>query len=201
MPSIASRRYAGLEPNVPSARTTVAAKRSAHALSPGGQRIVNLNDTPTITDLRGLFRGADDVAAHHVLWVDLDGEVKLTPLPEELGPVGLKRRETTTALRYETFQQGNGYVGEEAFVGGQSKPLPAWTTWTVGEHRAWRRPKGRDRLRRARGIWPRCEAVDDRVEERCAGGRRRRVEQRSWRADRALPSPSTRLPALGTRSP
>ncbi|MGU7780669.1 hypothetical protein [Burkholderia sp. PU8-34] len=75
---------------------------------------MNLNNSPSIEELRAVFAAADDELGHHVLWVDTSGQVHLSALPEELGPVGFEKSQPTMRMRYETFQGGNGYVGAEA---------------------------------------------------------------------------------------
>jgi hypothetical protein len=43
-----------------------------------------------------------------------NGDVALTPLPSEINPVGFDQTNPDLLLRYETFVQGNGYVGQQA---------------------------------------------------------------------------------------
>lgn len=76
---------------------------------------MNLNDNPTPDQLRELLRPYDDRAAHHVLWVDRTGEVRITKVekkwpPPEPGPDVLDQ----ALVRFETFWAGKGYVGQEA---------------------------------------------------------------------------------------
>jgi hypothetical protein len=76
---------------------------------------MNLNDNPTREQLADLLRPWDDRAAHHVLWVDRAGEVRVTPVekkrpPPEPGPDVLDH----CLVRFETFLAGNRYVGPEA---------------------------------------------------------------------------------------
>ena len=53
---------------------------------------MNLDNNPTMDELRDLLRPLDDRAAHHVLWVDRTGEVHITPMektwpaPKKPGP-------------------------------------------------------------------------------------------------------------------
>lgn len=75
---------------------------------------MNLNSNPTLSQLSALHSTCNDEAAHHVLWVDNKGEVRVTPLPEDINPAGFEDRFPTTVLRYETAQAGNGYVGPGA---------------------------------------------------------------------------------------
>lgn len=75
---------------------------------------MNMNNTPTTVDLASILATADDSAGHHVLWVDRSGEVHLSVLDEGSGPNDLQAASPSMQLRYETFTQGNGYVGPEA---------------------------------------------------------------------------------------
>lgn len=75
---------------------------------------MNLNQNPTKEQLKDLFRVADDEAGHHILWVDVDGKVHVTLLPETVTPSGWEDAFPTTRFRFETFCVGNGYVGPDA---------------------------------------------------------------------------------------
>lgn len=75
---------------------------------------MNLNSNPTIADQCALFAAANDSAGHHVLWVDNLGEVHLSCIPTGLSPAGFERSQQSMKVRYETFQVGNGYVGQAA---------------------------------------------------------------------------------------
>ena len=76
---------------------------------------MNLNNNPTMDDLRDLLRPWDDRAAHHVLWADRTGEVHITPV-EKKWPVPQPGPEVldNTLVRFETFQAGNEYMGPDA---------------------------------------------------------------------------------------
>jgi hypothetical protein len=76
---------------------------------------MNMSKNPTIDELKTLVARCDDDAGHHVLWVESNGEVHIDVLPDDLTPVGFEQNTgPKMKLRYETFQQGNGYVGAEA---------------------------------------------------------------------------------------
>lgn len=75
---------------------------------------MNLNQNPTKEQLKSIIAAAEDDEDHHVLWVDNRGDVRVTPLGDEITPAGWESKYQSTALRYETFQVGNGYVGTEA---------------------------------------------------------------------------------------
>ena len=76
---------------------------------------MNLNNNPTLDDLRDLLRPWDDRAAHHVLWVDHAGDVHITEL-EKKWPVPQPGPEVldNALVRFETFQAGNEFVGPDA---------------------------------------------------------------------------------------
>ncbi|MFM5297066.1 hypothetical protein ACEUAI_22800 [Aeromonas veronii] len=75
---------------------------------------MNLNQSPSIDQLKTLLSACNDDAGHHVLWVKRTGEVEISLLPLGLTPVGFEEANPTMALRYETFQCRNGYVGVDA---------------------------------------------------------------------------------------
>jgi hypothetical protein len=73
---------------------------------------MNLNDDPTIDQLRNLIRMGVDALWHHILWVDKSGYVMLTGVPRNENPEEAKLR--NAQLRFEGFRVGNQYVGEDA---------------------------------------------------------------------------------------
>ena len=75
---------------------------------------MNLNQNPTKEQLKSILAAAEDGEDHHILWVDNTGTVRVTPLGDDINPVGWETKYPSTAFRYETFQVGNGYVGAEA---------------------------------------------------------------------------------------
>ena len=85
---------------------------------------MNLNNNPTMDELRDLLRPCDDRAAHHVLWVDRGGEAHVTPMektwpaPRKPGPDVL----ADALVYFEPFWSGNGYVGPEGADGDEWIP-------------------------------------------------------------------------------
>ncbi len=75
---------------------------------------MNMNNGPTIEQLRALFSAQNDDAGDHILWVDQDGTVNLSVLPGELTPVGFEEATSNIKIRFETFGCGNKYVGVSA---------------------------------------------------------------------------------------
>lgn len=75
---------------------------------------MNLNANPAAKDLKCLIAAADDSAGHHILWVDINGDVYLNCLFPDVSPVGFEEKVAKVLkLRYETWNQGAGYVGPE----------------------------------------------------------------------------------------
>lgn len=75
---------------------------------------MNLNQHPTIEELRELIRACDDLAGHHVLWVAKNGDVHVSRVPKDKRPVGFEETHPDMQLRCETFEAGNEYVGPDA---------------------------------------------------------------------------------------
>lgn len=76
---------------------------------------MNLNDNPTVDQLRDLLRPWNHRTAHHVLWVDRGGEVHVTPMEKKTRrPPPPPPEVLDNALVYfEPFWAGNGYVGPD----------------------------------------------------------------------------------------
>jgi hypothetical protein len=75
---------------------------------------LNLKSGFTEADLKNLLTSCDDMEGHHIIWVDNEGNVDITLLPEDRSPAGWeKSMGNKMKFRYETFQQGNEYVGFE----------------------------------------------------------------------------------------
>src|SRR5512140_416126 len=76
---------------------------------------MNLSSTTSIEQLRELIAGCNDNQTSHIIWVDNQGEVHVTPIPEEATPAswadGMRER---MRFRFETLKQGTGFVGPEA---------------------------------------------------------------------------------------
>lgn len=72
---------------------------------------MNLNENPTVDQLKTLFAAADDEAGHHILWANKAGDVHLTCLSRDEGPVGFEMGAPSLLLRYGTFSAGSGHVG------------------------------------------------------------------------------------------
>lgn len=75
---------------------------------------MNLENNPTVEELRDLLRKCEDQAGHHVLWVAKNGDVHVSRVPKDNTHMGLPEAEPEMQLRYETFEAGNEYVGPEA---------------------------------------------------------------------------------------
>lgn len=75
---------------------------------------MNMNQSPTIEQLKQLFATADDDAGNHSLWIDVSGNVHLSVIPDELTPIGFELAMSSMQVRFETLGEGLGYVGEAA---------------------------------------------------------------------------------------
>lgn len=74
---------------------------------------MNLNSNPTINDLSALIAMFNDNNGNHMLWVDNSGDVHINLLTGTTS-IDFQNATPTMAIRYETFQQGNNYVGLSA---------------------------------------------------------------------------------------
>jgi hypothetical protein len=80
-----------------------------------GEWKLNLNNNPSIKQLRELLQSCDDTAGSHVLWVDHQGTVHITLLDRKITPaVWAENMKDQIRFRYETYGRGNDYVGLEA---------------------------------------------------------------------------------------
>jgi len=77
---------------------------------------MNMNDNPTKDQLRDLLRPLNDLTAHHILWVDRSGEVRVTLLPNQWRPIPPPPQEVldNALVRFQTFYASYEYVGPEA---------------------------------------------------------------------------------------
>lgn len=75
---------------------------------------VNLNNTPTVDQLKILFECCDDNEGHHILWVARNGDVFLSLVPTNLTPIGFQESKPEMQIRYDTFSMGSDYVGTDA---------------------------------------------------------------------------------------
>ena len=97
---------------------------------------MNLTNNPTVAAVRDLLMGADDERAHHILWVDTDGEVHLDVLTGDDSPASwTTRMANRIRLRYETFSRGNGLTGPAAAQDSQwVRQVHEWliSSWNEG---------------------------------------------------------------------
>ena len=76
---------------------------------------MNLNQNPTKEQLKAIIASCDDQAGHHMPWVDNDGNVHITLLPDDASPnIYGKMQKDAMRFRMETYCQGNNYVGPDA---------------------------------------------------------------------------------------
>ena len=82
---------------------------------------MNMNQRPTITQLRRLVAAANDSAGQHVMWIGTDGAVNLTTLRAgHAVDLWVERMAGQIRHRVATFQAGERYVGAAASTGTMS---------------------------------------------------------------------------------
>lgn len=76
---------------------------------------MNLNDTPTLDELREIVKTYDHNQDHHIIYVTKSGDIAVHVLGPDETPAGwAKRNEDSVQFRLETFAQGTGHLGERA---------------------------------------------------------------------------------------
>ena len=76
---------------------------------------MNLSNAATLDQLKELISGCDDDQNSHVVWVDTEGEVRVTPIPAGKTPAGwAEERRGQIRFRFETLTAGSGFVGPDA---------------------------------------------------------------------------------------
>ncbi len=70
---------------------------------------MNLKNNPTTEELADLLRPLDDQNYSHRMWVDHDGEVRVSVVPEHEEEILARSK-----FRYESLDAGNGYAGPRA---------------------------------------------------------------------------------------
>lgn len=76
---------------------------------------MNLKNNPTIEDLINMIAQINDFESDHIIWVDNEGNVRITSLPDNLTSSGWTiQNRKTIKFRFETFTSGNGYLGKNA---------------------------------------------------------------------------------------
>lgn len=75
---------------------------------------MNLNNNPTIEQLRDLLKRCDDSAGSHILWVKKTGDVHLSLLSPNQSSITFQQAHPDMQIQVETFLAGNEYVGVEA---------------------------------------------------------------------------------------
>ena len=70
---------------------------------------------PTTADLAAMLMSCNDKSGNHILWVDFNGDVHVSQVPENLTPLGWAESMVgKVKFRYEAFIRGNEYVGSKA---------------------------------------------------------------------------------------
>ena len=98
---------------------------------------MNLAHYPTTAQLRGLIASCDDEEGNHVLWVDHNGRVHVSLVPDELPAADLDNPEMIR-FRFDVWLQGHADVGlaaaeDEAWIEEQFENLKwAWQERFIG---------------------------------------------------------------------
>src|SRR5258708_38524783 len=99
---------------------------------------MNMEQNPTLEQLKELLRSGDDHAGSHILWVRRGGAVILTCLRGKKAVSNfVANLPADMQMRYETFPAGYEYVGEDTF--GRDEWLPVLFGSMVRE---WEATKG-----------------------------------------------------------
>lgn len=75
---------------------------------------MNLKNNPTKKQLRALLRECDDNADNHILYVTVNGDVKIEEVGGTTPAIWEEDHEGIMQFRLETFDEGNGYTGVKA---------------------------------------------------------------------------------------
>jgi len=76
---------------------------------------MNMTQDPTTADLADVLMRCNDNSGHHILWVDFNGNVHVSQVPDNLTPLGwAESMAGKVKFRYEAFNRGNEYVGSKA---------------------------------------------------------------------------------------
>lgn len=70
--------------------------------------------SPSIAELKKLVASIDDNAGHHVMWIDLTGEVSIARLNNQTPAEWSVQHDGKFKTRLETMERGNNYLGPEA---------------------------------------------------------------------------------------
>ena len=75
---------------------------------------MNLNENPTVEQLREMVQSCDDHAGDHIIWVDNVGEVTISCVPRKLPISEFEKAHPDLKIRVERCAIGKEYVGEQA---------------------------------------------------------------------------------------
>jgi hypothetical protein len=88
--------------------------RALYAQNKKRENTMNMNNNPTIDEIREITKNCNDEAAHHAMWISNNGDVFIDPIPQDLNPIGFEESKPDLKIRYETSVAGNDYVGPKA---------------------------------------------------------------------------------------
>ena len=81
---------------------------------------MNANRNPTKEQLKALLSSCDDNKGAHVLWVNPDGDVQISLIPDDLSiPEWDNSMGDEILFRFGSYSRGNGWVGSKAAQSGE----------------------------------------------------------------------------------
>lgn len=76
---------------------------------------MNLNDNPSMNQLKNILASCDDQAGKHFVWVSHEGNVSIDLIPHDISfGEYLETINNHLQFRFPCYIQGNGYVGVDA---------------------------------------------------------------------------------------
>ena len=75
---------------------------------------MNLNYNPTLDQLKQIIAGVDDTTDSHILYVNKNGDVRLTAFRTDTAAGADYANEETLQFVLDTFMIGEGYTGQQA---------------------------------------------------------------------------------------
>lgn len=79
-----------------------------------GMEICNLREKTCVGDVQAILGLCDDDGSDHFIWVDNDGNVFMEEIQIVNYPSWYAKNKSKMLFRFETWNRGNGYVGQEA---------------------------------------------------------------------------------------
>jgi hypothetical protein len=93
---------------------------------------MNLNDNPSLDDLKQLFAGLKDKNHNHILWVCESGAVHVDRLPGGETPEQFEQRHPSLRIRFKT--SANRRQRTSTSSGASTLPCKSTGAWPVGSN-------------------------------------------------------------------